>query len=92
MPAAATKTPARDTVAEIAYLTRALKAPTLRDAVDRLAQRARSENWTHEAAADGAAVAIIPAVRATPARVANRRAGRRYRGMADSSFAGYGRR
>ena len=49
---AATKTPARDTardtIAEIAYLTRALKAPTLRDAVDRLAERARAENWTHE--------------------------------------------
>jgi DNA replication protein DnaC len=45
---AATKTPARDTVAEIAYLTRALKAPTLRDAVDRLAERARAESWTHE--------------------------------------------
>ncbi len=45
MPAAI---PARDTVAEIAYLTRALKAPTLRDAVDRLAERARAENWTHQ--------------------------------------------
>jgi DNA replication protein DnaC len=43
-----TKTPARDTVAEIAFLTRALKAPTLREAVDRLAERARAENWTHE--------------------------------------------
>jgi DNA replication protein DnaC len=43
-----TTTPSRDTAAEIAYLTRALKAPTLRDAVDRLAERARAENWTHE--------------------------------------------
>lgn len=34
--------------AELAYLTRALKAPTLREAVDRLAERARAENWTHE--------------------------------------------
>jgi DNA replication protein DnaC len=41
-------TTARDTTAEIAYLTRALKAPTLRDAVDRLAERARTESWTHE--------------------------------------------
>jgi DNA replication protein DnaC len=41
-------TAARDTVAEIAYLTRALKAPTLRDAVGRLAERARAESWTHE--------------------------------------------
>jgi DNA replication protein DnaC len=38
----------RDTTAEIAYLTRALKAPTLRDAVARLADRARAESWTHE--------------------------------------------
>ena len=33
---------------EIAYLTRALKAPTMRDAVARLAERARAESWTHE--------------------------------------------
>lgn len=39
---------ARDTTAEIAYLTRALKAPTLRDAVTRLGDRARTEGWTHE--------------------------------------------
>ena len=46
---AATKTtPGRDVTAELAYLTRALKAPTLREAVDRLAERARTENWTHE--------------------------------------------
>src|SRR3954470_15839306 len=45
---AATKTPARDVVAEIAFLTRALKAPTLRESVGRLAERARSESWTHE--------------------------------------------
>jgi hypothetical protein len=37
------------TLAEIAYLTRALKAPTLRDSVERLAERARSEGWTDEA-------------------------------------------
>jgi DNA replication protein DnaC len=43
----ATKT-ARDTGAEIAFLTRALKAPTLRESVDRLAERARAESWTHE--------------------------------------------
>jgi DNA replication protein DnaC len=35
-------------VTELAYLTRALKAPALRDAVDRLAERARSEGWSHE--------------------------------------------
>jgi DNA replication protein DnaC len=39
---------ARDVTAELAYLTRALKAPTLREAVDRLAERARAEGWTHE--------------------------------------------
>ena len=38
----------RDLAAEIAFLTRALKAPTLRDAVPRLAERARAESWTHE--------------------------------------------
>ncbi len=36
------------TLSEIAYLTRALKAPTLRDSVERLAERARAEGWTHE--------------------------------------------
>ena len=41
-------TKTRDVTAEIAFLTRALKASTLRDAVDRLAERARAESWTHE--------------------------------------------
>ena len=45
---AAAKTAARDTTAEIAFLTRALKAPTLRESVPRLAERARAESWTHE--------------------------------------------
>ena len=39
---------ARDTAAEIAFLTLALKAPTLRESVPRLAERARAESWTHE--------------------------------------------
>jgi DNA replication protein DnaC len=39
---------ARDLSAEINYLTRALKAPTLRESVDRLAERARGESWSHE--------------------------------------------
>jgi DNA replication protein DnaC len=38
----------RDVSAELAFLTRALKAPSLREAVDRLAERARAESWTHE--------------------------------------------
>ena len=42
------KTAARDTTAELAFLTRALKAPTLRESVARLAERARAESWTHE--------------------------------------------
>jgi len=46
--AVAARTTARDTTAEVTFLTRALKAPTLRDAVPRLADRARAENWTHE--------------------------------------------
>ncbi|HEV2931024.1 MAG TPA: IS21-like element helper ATPase IstB, partial [Propionibacteriaceae bacterium] len=33
---------------ELAYLTRALKAPSLREAVGRLAERARTEAWSHE--------------------------------------------
>jgi DNA replication protein DnaC len=46
---AATKTgPARDLAAEVAFLTRALKAPSLREAAGRLAERARAENWSHE--------------------------------------------
>jgi DNA replication protein DnaC len=44
----AAKTAPRDVTAEVAYLTRALKAPTLRESVNRLAERARAENWTHE--------------------------------------------
>ena len=44
----AAKTTARDTTAEIAFLTRALKAPTLRESVPRLAERARAESWSHE--------------------------------------------
>src|SRR6266542_2719772 len=39
---------ARDVTAELAFLTRALKAPTLRGSVARLAERARAESWTHE--------------------------------------------
>ncbi len=46
--AASGPAPARDLTAEIAFLTRALKAPTLREAVPRLAERARTESWTHE--------------------------------------------
>jgi DNA replication protein DnaC len=38
----------RDFSSEIVFLTRALKAPTLRDAVARLAQRAREQSWSHE--------------------------------------------
>ena len=44
----ATAKPVRDLSAEVAFLTRALKAPTLRESVDRLAERARAESWSHE--------------------------------------------
>jgi DNA replication protein DnaC len=44
----AAKTAERDLVAELTFLTRALKAPTLRTSVARLAERARAESWTHE--------------------------------------------
>src|SRR6267378_112928 len=45
---AKTATTGRDLAGEIAFLTRALKAPTLRESVERLAARARSESWSHE--------------------------------------------
>lgn len=41
-------TSGRDLDSEVAFLTRALKAPTLREAVGRLAERARAESWSHE--------------------------------------------
>src|ERR1700748_2410569 len=46
--AAAARTAARDVAAELAVLTRALKAPTTRGSVPRLADRARAETWSHE--------------------------------------------
>src|SRR2546429_3064401 len=44
----AARTAPRDTAAEVAFLTRALKAPALRESVPRLAERARAETWSHE--------------------------------------------
>jgi hypothetical protein len=44
----ATTTSGRNVAAELAYLTRTLKAPSLAAAVQRLAERARAESWTHE--------------------------------------------
>ena len=41
-------TAAGDLRGEVAFLTRALKAPTLRESVPRLAERARAESWSHE--------------------------------------------
>lgn len=41
-------TTSKDTTAELEYLTRALKAPTLRESITRLAERAREGSWTHE--------------------------------------------
>jgi len=43
-----TKAASRDVSAEVVFLTRALKAPTLRESVARLAERARAESWSHE--------------------------------------------
>ena len=34
--------------AELVYLTQALKAPTMREAITWLAQWARNDGWTHE--------------------------------------------
>jgi DNA replication protein DnaC len=41
-------TSGRHVASELAYLTRALKAPSLAAAVERLGERARAEGWTHE--------------------------------------------
>ena len=41
------KTTTKDVEAELAYLTRALKAPTLREALPRLLERAHSYGWSH---------------------------------------------
>jgi DNA replication protein DnaC len=45
-------TPAKSTAgnvgADLAFLTRALKAPTLRESIPRLAERAREQSWTFE--------------------------------------------
>ncbi|MEV4673180.1 ATP-binding protein [Actinomadura sp. NPDC049382] len=38
----------RNLAAELAYLTRVLKAPSLAASVERLAERARAESWSHE--------------------------------------------
>jgi DNA replication protein DnaC len=49
MPAkTSTTTSSRDLAAELVFLTRALKAPTLRQATARLAERARAETWSYE--------------------------------------------
>jgi DNA replication protein DnaC len=47
-PDAATPTSGRNLQAELAYLSRALKAPSLHAAIERLAERARAESWSHE--------------------------------------------
>ena len=47
MPAKTTST-SRDVEAELAFLTRALKAPSLRESIPRLAERAREQSWTFE--------------------------------------------
>ena len=38
----------RETISEIEYFARALKAPRIRDAAARLAEQARETGWTHE--------------------------------------------
>lgn len=48
MPAKPTTTSSRDLEAELAFLTRALKAPSLRESIPRLAERARQASWTFE--------------------------------------------
>jgi DNA replication protein DnaC len=45
---ASTSGPQRDTESQLAYLTRVLKAPALRESVDRLAAAAREQAWSYE--------------------------------------------
>ncbi len=61
----------RDLTAELAYLTRALKAPTLRGAVDRLAERARAESWTTRSSSSAVCNAKSPPATATAAKDAS---------------------
>lgn len=44
----AAKTNGRNVTAELAFLTRALKAPSLAAAIPRLVERAQAESWSHE--------------------------------------------
>ncbi|WP_345961629.1 hypothetical protein ABDE16_03590 [Streptomyces sp. BRB040] len=55
----------RDVGSELIYLTKALKAPALRDAAARLAERARDEGWSHE---EYLAVGVL-SLRAGPVRL-----------------------
>jgi hypothetical protein len=43
-----TKPASRNVTSELAFLSRALRAPSLGASIERLAERARSESWTHE--------------------------------------------
>jgi DNA replication protein DnaC len=43
-----TPTAASSTISEITHLARAMKAPRIRDAAGGLADKARTEGWTHE--------------------------------------------
>ncbi|WP_018540881.1 MULTISPECIES: hypothetical protein [unclassified Streptomyces] len=46
-PPAASRRTSQQTTSDLAFLARALKAPALLAAADRLAERARKESWTH---------------------------------------------
>src|SRR5205809_7025527 len=48
MATAAKTSTGRDVGSELEFLTRALKAPSLREAIPRLAKRARQSSWTFE--------------------------------------------
>ncbi len=61
----------RDLPAEVAFLTRALKAPTLREAVPRLVERARAESGPTRSSWSPACNARCPRGRATAVRAAS---------------------
>jgi hypothetical protein len=67
---APTKT-SRDLTGELAFLTRALKAPTLRDAAGRLAERARAEAGRTRSSSPPASNAKSPPAKPTAAKGAS---------------------
>lgn len=65
----------RQTAADLAFCARAMKAPALLDAAERLAERAHAESWTHLDTWSPVSSARSPPATATAARAASARPG-----------------